>query len=297
MNRTTALDVTTQKPKSWPCSARCASQLNIMALLVVSHDLACYVGIAIGSTPAVCFWPHDSNGRHGKCHRSRPAHPYTRGLIAASRLQRGSDGRFGALRGELPAHEQLVGCPFEPRCGEAHAICREQMPDTTSITHGHCAKCWQLNSPRVPLQRSCATSARPSCAAVQPPLRAVGRRRVRSRSTRRMCRIGGREWIRQIDSCAIGAAPDRCRCGRGAVRRCPSARIVGQRIATGSDQDATLCSRTRRRPSPIRGAPSAPSCARPSVADLIRGASVRLAGTGRTCRPASAISGIGIPTS
>jgi oligopeptide/dipeptide ABC transporter ATP-binding protein len=139
---TTALDVTTQA-EIMALLGSLRSQLA-MALLVVSHDLGLlrwhcdrlyvmYAGRTIewGDTATVI---------------DRPAHPYTRGLIAASRLQRGPGGRFGALRGELPAHEQIVGCPFAPRCGEAHAICRERMPDTTSIAPGHRAKCWQLNS-------------------------------------------------------------------------------------------------------------------------------------------------------
>ena len=139
---TTALDVTTQA-EIMALLGSLRSQLN-MALLVVSHDLGLlrwhcdrlyimYAGRTVewGDTATVI---------------DRPAHPYTRGLIAASRLQRGPDGRFGALRGELPAHDHLVGCPFAPRCGEAEAICRERMPDTTSITHEHHAKCWQSRS-------------------------------------------------------------------------------------------------------------------------------------------------------
>jgi oligopeptide/dipeptide ABC transporter ATP-binding protein len=138
---TTALDVTTQA-EIMALLGSLRSQLA-MALLVVSHDLGLlrwhcdrlyimYAGRTIewGDTATVI---------------DRPAHPYTRGLIAASRLQRGWDGRFGALRGELPANEQLVGCPFAPRCAEARAICRERMPETTSITPEHHAKCWQLN--------------------------------------------------------------------------------------------------------------------------------------------------------
>jgi oligopeptide/dipeptide ABC transporter ATP-binding protein len=138
---TTALDVTTQA-EIMALLGSLRSQLA-MALLVVSHDLGLlrwhcdrlyimYAGRTIewGDTATVI---------------DRPAHPYTRGLIAASRLQRGWDGRFGALRGELPANEQLVGCPFAPRCAEARAICRERMPETTSIRPEHHAKCWQLN--------------------------------------------------------------------------------------------------------------------------------------------------------
>jgi oligopeptide/dipeptide ABC transporter ATP-binding protein len=125
---TTALDVTTQA-EIMTLLATLRPQLN-MALLMVSHDLGLlrwhcdrlyiiYAGRTIewGDTASVI---------------DRPAHPYTRGLIAASRLQRASDGRFGALRGEVAATEPLVGCPFASRCDEVRDICRRaRMPQTT----------------------------------------------------------------------------------------------------------------------------------------------------------------------
>jgi oligopeptide/dipeptide ABC transporter ATP-binding protein len=139
---TTALDVTTQA-EIMALLGTLRQQLN-MALLVVSHDLGLlrwhcdrlyimYAGRTIewGATACVI---------------DRPAHPYTRGLIAASRLQRGPDGRFGALRGEVPALEQHAGCPFAPRCGDADAVCHVRMPETTFVTEAHHAKCWRLGS-------------------------------------------------------------------------------------------------------------------------------------------------------
>jgi oligopeptide/dipeptide ABC transporter ATP-binding protein len=74
-----------------------------------------------------------------------PRHPYTRGLIAASRLQRGADGRFGALRGEVPTVDAQPGCPFAPRCGDVRGICRERMPDDTTLTATHHVKCWDVS--------------------------------------------------------------------------------------------------------------------------------------------------------
>jgi oligopeptide/dipeptide ABC transporter ATP-binding protein len=139
---TTALDVTTQA-EIMALLGTLRQRLN-MALLVVSHDLGLlrwhcdrlyimYAGRTIewGDTVSVI---------------NHPAHPYTRGLIAASRLRRGTDGRFGVLRGEVPVFDQLPGCPFAPRCGEARAICRERMPDITDVGATQHAKCWQLNS-------------------------------------------------------------------------------------------------------------------------------------------------------
>jgi oligopeptide/dipeptide ABC transporter ATP-binding protein len=139
---TTALDVTTQA-EIMALLGTLRQQLN-MALLVVSHDLGLlrwhcdrlyimYAGRTIewGDTASVI---------------DHPAHPYTRGLIAASRLQRGPDGRFGALRGEVPSFDQLPGCPFAPRCGDVSAVCLERMPEATDVAVTHHAKCWQSGS-------------------------------------------------------------------------------------------------------------------------------------------------------
>jgi oligopeptide/dipeptide ABC transporter ATP-binding protein len=138
---TTALDVTTQA-EIMALLGSLRTQLK-MALLVVSHDLGLlrwhcdrlyimYAGRTIewGDTAAVI---------------ERPRHPYTRGLIAASRLQRGVNGRFSALQGEVPTIDHTAsGCPFAPRCAEVRSICRERMPDATWMTRTHAAKCWTL---------------------------------------------------------------------------------------------------------------------------------------------------------
>jgi oligopeptide/dipeptide ABC transporter ATP-binding protein len=136
---TTALDVTTQA-EIMALLGSLRTQLN-MALLVVSHDLGLlrwhcdriyvmYAGRTIewGDTASVI---------------DRPRHPYTSGLIATSRLLRGANGRFGALHGEVSTMDSGdAGCPFAPRCPEAHAQCRERMPGEFAVTKTHRAKCW-----------------------------------------------------------------------------------------------------------------------------------------------------------
>jgi len=72
----------------------------------------------------------------------RPLHPYTHGLIGSvpSRNKRGVPlaqipGMAPSLAGVPP------GCPFNPRCPRATAICRSDMPAPTPYEGGRMARC------------------------------------------------------------------------------------------------------------------------------------------------------------
>ncbi|MEZ5844482.1 MAG: ABC transporter ATP-binding protein [Hyphomicrobiaceae bacterium] len=75
----------------------------------------------------------------------RPAHPYTRGLIAS--VARGkAGGRLAEIPGMVPTlRAPIPGCAFAPRCGYAVPDCREQVPPLTAIASGdgigHLAAC------------------------------------------------------------------------------------------------------------------------------------------------------------
>jgi oligopeptide/dipeptide ABC transporter ATP-binding protein len=134
---TTALDVTTQA-EIMALLGTLRQRLG-MGLLIVSHDLGLlrwhcdrvfvmYAGRTVewGATEQVL---------------ARPLHPYARGLIDASRLRRGPDGRFGTLRGDRSVTQaQAGGCPFAPRCPAVMPICRTAMPPAFGNTHQ--ARCW-----------------------------------------------------------------------------------------------------------------------------------------------------------
>lgn len=139
---TTALDATTQAE-----IMALLGQLRVelgMGLLVISHDLGLlrwhcdrvvvmYAGRTIewGDTATVL---------------SEPLHPYTRGLIAASRLRRGPDGRFGALRGDGPSVADTTdGCPFARRCPNVMSVCQRAMPPALPASRAHQARCWLLD--------------------------------------------------------------------------------------------------------------------------------------------------------
>lgn len=77
---------------------------------------------------------------------ARPAHPYTRGLLAAMPRLHAKAARLPDIPGQLPslAHPP-PGCRFAPRCPAAQAICREQQPAMAEIAPGHEAACWFPN--------------------------------------------------------------------------------------------------------------------------------------------------------
>lgn len=69
---------------------------------------------------------------------ARPAHPYTRALLAA----RGSTERAKPLQGEVPSlRRRPSGCEFHTRCPIVQAICRAAMPTERLFGNGQAVKC------------------------------------------------------------------------------------------------------------------------------------------------------------
>lgn len=77
-----------------------------------------------------------------------PAHPYTRGLMAASpgldphhreKNKERLSGDPGSLIHLAP------GCRFAPRCRMAQEICRRDIPQMHELSSGHCAACHFLS--------------------------------------------------------------------------------------------------------------------------------------------------------
>jgi peptide/nickel transport system ATP-binding protein len=132
---TTALDVTIQ-----------AQILRLLRALVKERGVS------------VLFTTHDLGTAHEICDRvvvmyagqemeaaptdtffGRPAHPYTRRLLASVL---GPDGAIRDIPGEVPS---LVtppsGCRFHPRCDYATAECRDQRPALRALASGHDVRC------------------------------------------------------------------------------------------------------------------------------------------------------------
>ena len=75
---------------------------------------------------------------------TRPAHPYTQALIAASLLdEHGLDCGMGRVQGEPPSPlNPPAGCRFHTRCHLADERCASEHPPLGDIGVGHAARCW-----------------------------------------------------------------------------------------------------------------------------------------------------------
>jgi peptide/nickel transport system ATP-binding protein len=75
---------------------------------------------------------------------ARPAHPYTRGLLASlpERTQPGAR-RLPFIPGLPPANADAVsGCPFRTRCSQAIVgLCEKPLPTITLAEDGHVVRC------------------------------------------------------------------------------------------------------------------------------------------------------------
>jgi peptide/nickel transport system ATP-binding protein len=139
---TTALDVTIQREVLDLLAGLVAD--TGMAMLLVSHDLAVmadrvqrlmvmYAGQVVESGPADAVF-------------SRPAHPYTRGLLAARpRLGLPRGTRLATIAGRVPElHEMPSGCAFADRCPLVQDACRAAPPPVVDLGDGHHARCRRI---------------------------------------------------------------------------------------------------------------------------------------------------------
>ncbi len=71
----------------------------------------------------------------------RPAHPYTRGLMA-SRVRTGVRSLPVEIPGRVPDLQHMPsGCPFHPRCPLAREICPQEMPGPDAVAPDHSVRC------------------------------------------------------------------------------------------------------------------------------------------------------------
>lgn len=140
---TTALDVTIQ-----------AQILDLLAdlrekfgltMLFISHDLAVISKVAariavMYAGTIIEFGSRDDIFR-------APAHPYTRGLLAAApTLATDRNRPLRTIEGSVPPLTAMPnGCPFEPRCEFRMPQCAQGVPPQVEISAGHWARCPVLN--------------------------------------------------------------------------------------------------------------------------------------------------------
>jgi len=118
------------------------------AIIMITHDLGVvaetcarvlvmYAGRKVEEAPVADLF-------------NEPLHPYTQGLLASIPKLRTLEGfhpgrrqRLAEIPGMVPSlSEQLIGCPFAPRCPRATAQCREAAPPLEPQGAGRMAACW-----------------------------------------------------------------------------------------------------------------------------------------------------------
>jgi oligopeptide/dipeptide ABC transporter ATP-binding protein len=139
---TTALDTVTQRQILELLKAVKKDEKGTgRAFIMVTHDL----GVAAEVCDRIAVMYAGSIVENGPVREvfERPAHPYTRGLLAAiPRMGRGgAAAKLEAIAGEPPDLSAVIeGCPFRPRCGEAKDACAVR-PEMTETSPVHFAAC------------------------------------------------------------------------------------------------------------------------------------------------------------
>ena len=140
---TTALDVTIQA-QILELLLELRDRLG-MGMVLVTHDLGVvaevadrvvvmYAGQVVEEGPVEALF-------------DRPAHPYTRGLLAAIPRPDQKAGRLAVIPGTVPAPTHWPdGCRFRPRCPYAWDRCHEQ-PALLDAGPGQRARCWLVEEP------------------------------------------------------------------------------------------------------------------------------------------------------
>lgn len=140
---TTALDVTIQA-QILDLLAELQQKFKL-AMLLISHDFAVvsqvadHVAVMYAGTLVELGTKHEIF--------SRPAHPYTRGLLHAVPDLATDRGRpLETIAGTVPAlHALPPGCAFEPRCGFRVEECSRALPPLVEVSAGHWARCPVVN--------------------------------------------------------------------------------------------------------------------------------------------------------
>src|SRR5690606_7541210 len=111
-----------------------------LSYIFISHDLAMVRHLA--DEVAVMYLGRLVETGGAETIFSAPAHPYTKGLLAAARVSTPGARRPEALlRGDPRQPASSEGCYFYERCPRAVAICRRVMPISRPIGTDHHVAC------------------------------------------------------------------------------------------------------------------------------------------------------------
>lgn len=134
---TTALDVTIQ-----------AQVLDLMcrlkdkgSLMLITHNL----GIVAEFCDDVVVMYAGTVVEKGSMEElfDRPAHPYTRGLMASIPTLSSPKGELYSIPGTVPVSKNFSqGCRFEDRCSHCTERCKKEAPPLQKLGESHYVRCW-----------------------------------------------------------------------------------------------------------------------------------------------------------
>jgi len=139
---TTALDVTTQAEIL--ALLESLQDRRHLALLIITHNWGV---VATSADRAIVMYAGEvvEEASVSKL-LDRPAHPYTRSLLASNPALAVSGQRLPVIAGSVPAPGSWPrACRFAPRCLEAGAECRDKPVPITSPQPGHAVRCVHAN--------------------------------------------------------------------------------------------------------------------------------------------------------
>ncbi|MGE0714429.1 MAG: ABC transporter ATP-binding protein [Alphaproteobacteria bacterium] len=138
---TTALDVTIQAQIL--ALLRELQREMGMAVILITHDLG-VVAQMVDRVLVMYAGRIVEEGPVGDVF-ARPRHPYTRLLLESIPSLDHERERLPAIPGMVPTLAELPpGCRFHPRCPDAMAICRAEVPRPRDLGSGHRASCFAI---------------------------------------------------------------------------------------------------------------------------------------------------------
>ena len=135
---TTALDITVQN-QILDLIMELKDRMNL-SILFISHDLR--IVFRLADRISVMYAGRVVEEGPKEKIISRPAHPYTKGLIDSMPSIKHRKERFNAIDGRTPLFSNLpAGCKFHPRCKFRMDRCLEKEPGLEYISGGHVSRC------------------------------------------------------------------------------------------------------------------------------------------------------------
>ena len=148
---TTALDVTIQAQIT-----ELVSELQRslgMAIIWITHDLGVVAGLV--KKVAVMYAGHIIEMAPVRDLYLETSHPYTLGLLESIPAVDGSNERLIPIEGSPPSiMDEVVGCPFAPRCRFVQDRCRNENPPLAEVSPNHFSACWEWETVRAEQRES-----------------------------------------------------------------------------------------------------------------------------------------------